>query len=90
MKQIPNNVVSYNATPVFDETTIPVGLLKDHTTKEGVWGKIIITKGKLLYCIYDTQEEISLDTNHYGVIEPNTLHHIQPLGEVKFQIEFYK
>lgn len=90
MKQIPSNLALYKTTPVFDETTIPAGLLKNHNTKEGVWGKIVVVEGKLLYSIYDTQEEIYLDENNYGVAEPKVLHQVKPSGKVKFYVEFYK
>jgi tellurite methyltransferase len=90
MNQLPNNVMPYKTTPVFDETTIPAGLLKNHSSKEGVWGKIVVVEGKLLYRIYDTHQEIILDKDHYGVAQPKQLHHIEPLGEVKFYVEFFK
>jgi tellurite resistance-related uncharacterized protein len=38
MKALPKTVVAYKKTPEFTELTLPAGLLKDHQTKEGVWG----------------------------------------------------
>ena len=32
--------MSYKSTPVFDETTLPAGLRREHRTKAGVWGII--------------------------------------------------
>lgn len=90
MKQIPGNAVLYKTTPVFDETTIPAGLLKSHNTKEGVWGKIVVIEGELLYSIYETQEEVYLDKNNFGVVEPKAFHQVKPLSKVKFYVEFYK
>jgi len=47
MKLLPDNVSPYKKTPEFTELAVPKGLLKDHRTKEGVWGKIVILEGNL-------------------------------------------
>lgn len=91
MKEIPVNVTSYKKTPEFDESSIPKGLLKAHQTKEGVWGKIILTKGKLEYKINGAESVIViLDKNNHGVVEPAILHEVKAIGDVKFYVEFYK
>jgi len=90
MKSLPDNVVSYKRTPEFSETTIPEGLLKNHQTKANVWGKIVVLSGHLLYTIQDPFEEITLDINTYGVVEPTVLHQVKPIGSVLFYVEFYQ
>lgn len=83
MKVLPESVSVYKRTPDFNQETIPAGLLKAHTTKEGTWGKICVTKGKLLYTIeYEPQEAIELTPGKPGVVEP--------LGDVEFHVEFLK
>ena len=83
MKELPKNVTVYKRTPDFNEETVPAGLLKAHTTKEGSWGKICVTKGKLLYTIeVEPRETIELSPEKIGVVEPQVLHHVEPLGEV--------
>lgn len=91
MKELPENVTSYKKTPKFDESNIPKGLLKAHQTKEGVWGKIIISEGQLEYKINEPEIEILiLDKSRYGVVQPTVLHQIKAIGKVKFYVEFYK
>ena len=91
MKELPENVSAYKKTPEFTEETVPQGLLNDHNTKEGVWGKIVILEGQLEYTIQEPElEVIELNPNHYGVVEPTIKHHIKPLGSVKFYVEFYR
>lgn len=51
MKSLPDNVQQYSTSPAFSEDTVPKGLLKDHRTKNGVWGLICISEGKLEYII---------------------------------------
>ncbi len=90
MKHLPHNVTSYSQTPEFDESSIPDGLLKNHQTKEGVWGKIVILEGQLQYTINKPEiEVVILDESNYGVVEPTVFHEVKPLGKVKFYVEFY-
>lgn len=91
MKQLPDNVVAYKKTSEFTETTVPNGLLKNHQTKEGVWGKIIVLAGNLEYTIIEPEQEvIQLNESRYGVVEPTILHHVKPLGPVRFYVEFHR
>ena len=88
---IPESVVAYKKTPVFSENTVPKGLLQDHRTKKGVWGKINILEGELVYTIHSTpQETLVLTPDNPGVVEPARLHYIKPKGKVSFYVEFYK
>ncbi len=45
--QIPSHFEPYQRTEVFDEVTVPAGLLANHTTKAGVWGQIHVQSGCL-------------------------------------------
>ncbi|WHI53190.1 DUF1971 domain-containing protein [Microbulbifer sp. MLAF003] len=91
MKELPPGITPYKKTPEFTEKDIPPGLLKDHNTKEGVWGKIVILSGSLEYTIQEPEVEIvELSPKKFGVVEPTIRHHIKPLGNVKFYVEFYR
>ena len=89
MKQLPEHVKPYKKTPEFTQATVPKGLLNDHQTKDGVWAQIIIVEGVLKYTISEPDlETIMLDKETRGVIEPQVLHRIAPVGDVRFFIEF--
>lgn len=91
MKSLPSNVKAYKRTNIFSELTIPKGLLSEHRTLKDVWGKIVILEGRLRYCISgDDGEEVELDENNYGVVEPERIHSVAPIGKVKFYVEFYR
>ena len=91
MKDLPSNVVAYKQASEFTELTIPAGLLKDHKTKDGVWAKIVILEGRLEYTIVQPElDVIELSIDKFGVVEPEVLHHIAPLGNVRLYVEFYK
>lgn len=80
----------YKRTPVFDEITLPAGLRKDHRTKEGVWGIIRILEGQVRYEVIDPPAETILDPKNPGLVLPNQLHLVEPLGPMKMQVEFYE
>jgi len=91
MNTMPPDVEAYKRTPEFNETTIPKGLLKSHSTKAGVWAKIIILEGNLRYTINQPQiTEHILNVTTPGIIEPEIMHHIEPIGTVRLVVEFYR
>lgn len=90
MKDLPGNVASYSVTPEFTRATVPKGLLRRHQTKAGTWGKIIVLEGRLRYRILEPElEETELSPAKYGVVEPSVLHEVEPIGHVRFYIEFF-
>ena len=91
MKTLPEGLVSHMQTPIFTETSVPKGLLKNHTTAENVWGVIRILEGSLLYRMIEPEhEEVVLTPENPGIVEPQMLHQVEMIGTVKFQVEFYR
>jgi len=91
MRSMPDDCNSYKKTPVFSESTVPQGLLNAHQTKAGTWGKIVVLEGELLYRILEPHiEEHLLDSEHFGVVEPQVLHEVEPKGTVRFYVDFHK
>lgn len=91
MKRLPPNVSAYKRTPEFTQDTIPAGLLKSHSTKDGVWGKIVVLDGRLRYRILEPAlEELELGPESAGVVEPTVKHEVQALGAVRFYVEFFR
>ena len=79
----------YKRTPVFDETTLPAGLRREHRTKPGVWGVIRVFEGRIRYRLLDTESDTILDPGHPGLVLPDQPHLVEPLGPIRMQIEFY-
>jgi tellurite resistance-related uncharacterized protein len=91
VKALPENVTPYKRTPEFTAATVPAGLLRSHDTKAGVWGKIVVLEGELLYRILEPDfEEILLSADRYGVVEPTVKHEVVPRPEVRFYVEFHR
>lgn len=93
MKTIPPDVTHYKSTAVFTEETIPAALQRSHTTADGVWGRITILEGSLLYRITDERhpfEEVLLTPSNSGVVEPQVKHEVAVVGPVRFQVDFHR
>lgn len=88
-ESLPADVKPYKRTAIFDETTLPAGLHRRHSTKPGVWGVIRVMHGRLRYRILDTGAERILDPEHPGIVRPTQLHEVEPLGQVRFFVEFH-
>jgi|SRR5690242_16954077 len=88
--EIPEGFVAYKRTSEFTEQTVPDALRKDHSTKEGVWAKIRVTEGKLRYRIPKLGVEMDLSPDKTGIVLPEILHSVEPLGTVRFFVEFYR
>ena len=90
-EHLPSAVEAYRRTPEFTEESIPDGLRKPHRTKPGVWGRIVVLEGQLLYRILQPASgELTLGADNPGVIEPEVEHEVEPLGRVRFFVEFYR
>jgi tellurite resistance-related uncharacterized protein len=90
----PPDLQPYRRTDIFTWATVPKGLLKAHTTKEGAWARIHVLEGRLAYRIRDSRrppsEKILTPESDPGIVEPTILHEVEPLGPVRFYVEFYR
>jgi tellurite resistance-related uncharacterized protein len=91
---MPPEARPYRRTDVFTEATLPKGLLKAHTTKDGTWALIHVLEGRLAYRIEDPRRPASAvvltPEGPPGVVEPTILHAVEPLGPVRFYVEFHR
>jgi len=90
MPSLPPGVAAYRRTPSFDQDSIPAGLLQAHSTKAGVWGRIVVLSGRLHYELTAGGESFELTADQPGIIEPEAEHRVAPLGPVSFYVEFLR
>lgn len=83
----------YKSTPVFDETTLPDALRREHRTKDGVWGVIRVLEGELKFVVagdaQGSDSETILTPQRPGLVLPQQTHHVEPLGKMRMQVDFY-
>lgn len=91
---LPDGLKPYKRTGSFDQSTVPAGLRSDHATKQGVWGLIHVERGTLAYTVNDPRRPASrrllTPETEPGVVEPTILHSVEPLGPVRFYVEFLR
>ncbi len=80
----------YKVTPVFDESTLPAGLRRVHSTKEGVWGVVRLLEGRLRLFFPETGRDLVLTADAPGLLEPGEPHLVEPLSPFRMQVEFYR
>ena len=91
MKALPDRVSNYARTPEFTEESIPGSLLNSHRTKPGTWGKIVVLEGRLRYRILEPEiRAFELSPGDPGIVEPEVAHEVEPMGRVRFHVEFYR
>ena len=79
----------YRSTPVFDEISLPATLRSAHSLKAGTWGRICVIEGQLRLTYCDTHAEVMLSPEVSGLIQPQQLHFVEPLGPIKMRIDFF-
>ncbi|MBV8736886.1 MAG: DUF1971 domain-containing protein [Alphaproteobacteria bacterium] len=87
---LPAGLTVVRRTPVFDEQTMPPGLRRNHRTAAGVWGVIRVIEGRLLFRTIEPSAKQIIDLEHCAEVRPGQLHEIEPLGPVRFFVEFYR
>jgi tellurite resistance-related uncharacterized protein len=88
MNVLPDGAVHYKSTPEFTQDTIPAALLRDHATAAGVWGRIRIIEGNLLYR-EDGQERL-LTPFAPRIVAPQVRHEVALAGPVRFCVDFFR
>lgn len=89
MKSIPEAVTTFKRINLFTESTVPAALLAQHRTAAGVWGRITVERGEILYTITGGPSFV-LTPQRPGVIEPQVEHFLTTIGDVAFFVEFLK
>jgi hypothetical protein len=53
-----------------------------------VWGVIRVVEGRLLFRTTAPAAEQIIDLQHCIVVQPGQLHEVEPLGPIRFFVEF--
>lgn len=80
-----------NETPVMNEKTIFVDILKAHKLPEGKFGLLKVLSGKVNF-IWEEDPDIiyTVDSDHPLVIVPEKLHRVILNGPTELKVEFYE
>lgn len=88
---LPPDLEHVRTTPTFTEESVPAGLLGAHRVATGVWGRLVVHSGALVFRFEDEADlghEVS--EGESLVIPPDRLHHVEVDGPVTFVVEFHR
>lgn len=88
---LPDGARQVRTTPVFDETSVPTGLLAAHQLAVGVWARVQVQQGSLDFVFEDAPARpIRVDESRSLVVPPQRPHHVVLTGPVRFILELYR
>lgn len=87
---LPADVSRVRETPEFSAESVPPGLLRAHRIAAGVWGRLRVIEGSVVFVAEDGPESRRLTAPASQVIEPELPHHIEPSADARFVVEFYR
>lgn len=77
------------STPVWDEISMPRGLLRAHKNAPRTWGRIVVQDGRLRINVSTKPTiEIILSAREVQDVPPDVLHEMHPEGPVHFSVQF--
>jgi tellurite methyltransferase len=88
--ELPEDFIAYSRTPLFSEETVPVELTRDHTTKAGIWAKIVVVEGRLRYHVNLLETAIEVGKGEFAIVVPEVPHFVEPVDTVQFYVEFFR
>jgi tellurite resistance-related uncharacterized protein len=88
---LPPDLDLVRTTAVWDEHTVPDGLLSAHRVADGVWGQLVVRSGAVGF-VFEDEPDVThrLSTDERITIPPGRPHHVALDGPVTFVVEFYR
>jgi tellurite resistance-related uncharacterized protein len=88
---LPDGLQLVRTTDVFDETTVPAGLRRAHRVADGVWGRLVVHTGSVVFVFDDDPDHpITVAAGEAVTIPPTRQHHVELTGPATFAVEFHR
>jgi tellurite resistance-related uncharacterized protein len=89
--QLPDGLELVRTTETFDNDTVPPGLLRAHRVGDGVWGRLVVHTGTVVFVFDDDpQHPIVVSAGQASAIPPARAHHLELDGPATFAVEFHR
>lgn len=90
VRELPDDLVLLRTTDVFDNHTVPAGLLRAHRVADGVWGRLVVQTGRITFVFDDEPDQpIAVTAGETVAIAPARQHHLVLDGPTTFVVEFH-
>ena len=90
MTSLPDRAEHVRTTDVFDDRTVPPGLLRAHRVAAGTWGRLVVHGGSVRLVFEDGSEVHDLEEGDSAVIPPQRPHHVELGPGGRFAVEFHR
>ena len=88
---LPEGLELARTTGVFNNDTVPVGLLSAHRVADDVWGRLIVHTGAVTFVFEDDPEQpIAASPSQSVAIPPGRPHHLELDQPATFAVEFHR
>ena len=88
--ELPEGLRWVRTSAAWDERTMPAGLRRAHRVAAGTWGRIVVQAGRLRFVAATTPTiDVELEAGSTQAIPPEVIHEVEPLGAVRFSVEFF-
>ncbi|MEO7573472.1 MAG: DUF3565 domain-containing protein [Acidimicrobiales bacterium] len=87
--ELPTDLQVVRVTDTWDELTTPAGLRRAHRVAAGTWGRMRIEAGRVRFRAQTSPPvDVVLAAGASQPIPPGVEHEVEPLGPVRFRVEF--
>ncbi len=88
---IPAGFEHTRTTATFDNDSAPAGLLKAHRVADGVWGRLVVHTGEVVFVFEDAPAApVVVAAGGHVDIPPTRPHHVELGAPATFAVEFYR
>lgn len=90
-RAIPTGFELARTTDIFDNDTVPAGLLRAHRVAAGIWGRLVVHTGTVTFVFEDEPDTpVSVGAGDAVIIPPARPHHVELDGPASFAVEFHR
>lgn len=87
--ELPDDLVVARTTATWDEHTLPTALRRAHRVAAGTWGRLRVEAGRLRFVAATVPPtDVEVVAGGSQAIPPDVEHAVEPLGAVRFAVEF--
>lgn len=88
---LPDGLELARTTDVFDNDTVPAGLLRAHRVASGIWARLVVRTGNVGFVFENEPDKpMNIEAGDSVVIPPARPHHVELDGPATFVIEFHR
>ena len=89
--ELPDGLRVVRTSDVWDDQTMPAGLRRAHRVAAGTWGRLRVQRGRLRFRAETRPPlDVVVGPDAPQAIPPEVAHHVEPLGDVRFVVEFLR